>query len=581
MRRWLYVVFACLLIACGGGGGSTTPSSGTVSDNTDTTTTPDPNTVDTGGSTGTDTGSVDPDFTLLAWNDLGMHCMDSDYSVFSILPPYNVLHAQLVSKTTGIVTSNITLTYESYRDPQGSINTTSEGKTNFWNYVEPLYGATPAVDTGLTGNTTPRLGPAPLDISAANQEFVADGIPITPYDDNLDKNFYPMVTVAARNSAGDLLATARVVLPVSDEMSCHSCHASRQSGSSAQLAAMPTAGWVFDADPERDYRLNILQIHDEKQAGDSRFASALGTLGYSGTGLFDTAASGTPVLCAACHATNALPGTGIDGISSLTSAMHAMHANVIDPSNALSMDDSDNRSACYQCHPGSETKCLRGAMGAAVDGNGNFTMQCQSCHGAMSIVGDPGRKGWLDEPNCQSCHHDGLRALSTLNAQGRPKTWGEVADKRFATNPDTPVAGTSLYRMSKGHGDLQCEACHGATHAIYPSSHDNDNLLALDIQGHTGTIAQCSACHNDVPWTKTGGPHGMHTTGLRWANDHSETFDNPAECQACHGADYRGTPLSALKTDVSWSVHEFGTKNFAAGHQISCYDCHNGPDYDD
>nr|HQC73237.1 hypothetical protein [Candidatus Competibacteraceae bacterium] len=31
-------------------------------------------------------------FSVVAWNDLGMHCMDADYSVFSILPPYNNLH---------------------------------------------------------------------------------------------------------------------------------------------------------------------------------------------------------------------------------------------------------------------------------------------------------------------------------------------------------------------------------------------------------------------------------------------------------------------------------------------------------
>lgn len=31
---------------------------------------------------------TDNDYTLLAWNDLGMHCVDGkDYSIFSILPP--------------------------------------------------------------------------------------------------------------------------------------------------------------------------------------------------------------------------------------------------------------------------------------------------------------------------------------------------------------------------------------------------------------------------------------------------------------------------------------------------------------
>jgi hypothetical protein len=35
-------------------------------------------------------------FTLLAINDLGMHCGDQDTRVSSILPPFNVLHAQVV-----------------------------------------------------------------------------------------------------------------------------------------------------------------------------------------------------------------------------------------------------------------------------------------------------------------------------------------------------------------------------------------------------------------------------------------------------------------------------------------------------
>ena len=33
---------------------------------------------------------------ILGWNNLGMHCMDSDYSVFSILPPYNTIESQLI-----------------------------------------------------------------------------------------------------------------------------------------------------------------------------------------------------------------------------------------------------------------------------------------------------------------------------------------------------------------------------------------------------------------------------------------------------------------------------------------------------
>ena len=37
-------------------------------------------------------------YTVVGWNNLGMHCMDGDYSVFSLLPPYNTIHAQLIDQ---------------------------------------------------------------------------------------------------------------------------------------------------------------------------------------------------------------------------------------------------------------------------------------------------------------------------------------------------------------------------------------------------------------------------------------------------------------------------------------------------
>ncbi len=41
-------------------------------------------------------------------------------------------------------------------------------------------------------------------------------------------------------------------------------------------------------------------------------------------------------------------------------------------------------------------------------------IQCQDCHGSMSDVGDPGRQGWLQEPNCQACH-TGTAAAAVAN----------------------------------------------------------------------------------------------------------------------------------------------------------------------
>ncbi|MBP7149550.1 MAG: hypothetical protein KBD01_18640, partial [Acidobacteria bacterium] len=296
-------------------------------------------------------------WTVVAWNNLGMHCMDADYAVFSILPPYNVIHAQVVDDQGRLVTNatGLTVTYEAIADPAGSINTTSAGKTNFWDHVLALFGAAPPVDTGLAGASMPGAGNTPrvMAFDATLGWWIADGIPITPYDDTGHKNPYPMMRVTVRNAAGEL-AHADVVLPVSDEMACLACH-----GSNTHEDARPNGGWVNDPDPERDYRLNILRLHDERRADTAAlYQASLLAGGYDAAGLYATVVeSGTPILCARCHASNALPGTGQAGVSRLTRVVHHRH-------NFL--DASLERGSCYECHPGSATRCLRGVMGAAV-----------------------------------------------------------------------------------------------------------------------------------------------------------------------------------------------------------------------
>jgi hypothetical protein len=521
-------------------------------------------------------------YALIAWNDLGMHCVDGkDYSVFSILPPYNNLHAHLINRTATDnkqVTSGVTLTYEAVADTMGSINTSSVDKTNFWDWALALFGASPAPDHGLNlnpggpSNPTPSLTPAAMTYNGTHGWWEAEGIPLTPYDDKGVKNYYPMVKVVAKQGS-TVLASTKVVLPVSDEMSCKACHASI----SGNIAAKPSLGWVNDGDPEKDWKKNILRLHDEK------IPDAIATAGMSSTythgTLLASAENGQPALCAGCHKSNALGTAAKAGIKPLTEALHAKHATVKDPTTDLPLDDISNRNACYLCHPGSTTKCLRGVMGNAKKLDGSNAIDCQGCHGNMSKVGKAGREGWLDEPGCQHCHDKDssgkfVRYTSVFAGNGLLRT---VLDNRFGTNPNTPASGVSLYRFSKGHGNLQCEACHGSTHAEYPSSHANDNVQSLALQGHTGTVAECSVCHSTVPLTTTGGPHGLHTVGQAWVSQHGNVAEkNAAACAVCHGSDFHGGVLS--KTSMARSFKAEGkSKSYSAGQQVGCYDCHNGP----
>ena len=89
---------------------------------------------------------------VAGWNNLGMHCMDSDYSVFSILPPYNTIEAQLIVGGRLITNgSGYTLTYQAMADPDGSFNSTAMGKGNYYTYAKALYGATLTNEAGLAG----------------------------------------------------------------------------------------------------------------------------------------------------------------------------------------------------------------------------------------------------------------------------------------------------------------------------------------------------------------------------------------------------------------------------------------------
>jgi PKD repeat protein len=534
---------------------------------------------------------------ILGWNNLGMHCMDSDYSVFSVLPPYNTIEAQLIVGGKLITNgSGYTITYQAVADPDGSFNSTALGKGNYYTFATALYGAALAPEGGLAGWSMPGVSNTPqgmlfeqtnhpaAGVSTPVNWFRAEGIPISPFDDAHQKNPYPMMRVIAKNGATPI-ATNDIVLPVSDEMDCRTCHAS-----GTQATAQPAAGWVWSDNPERDFRLNILRLHDEHQFVQHRdlYISALAARGFNAQGLYrGVVADNKPVLCAICHASEALGTGSYSNIPPLTASVHAKHATVVDPDLLITLDNSAHRAACYRCHPGSTTKCLRGAMGGAIAKDGSLEMQCQSCHGNMSAVGSLSRVGWFMEPNCQSCHsgtataNSGqIRYTSSFDTNGNVRVPG---NQTFATQLNIPAPGISLYRFSAGHGGLQCSACHGSTHAEFPATHRNDNVRNENIQGHAGVMVECTSCHVSMSVsssTSTNGPHGMHPVGPNWVSGHHDFIGNLANCQACHGLDYRGTPLSRMQASRSISVSFDGTPvSFPTfrGAEVGCYNCHNGP----
>ena len=240
---------------------------------------------DGGGANG-DTPVTASNYRVLAANDLGMHCADKDYQIFSILPPFNVVHAQVIE--TGkepklLDDSAVTVTYQAASSPNdpagaGSINATSQNiggifKSNFW---EKLAGGTiggkgyetlypngvlasfepipvdlglPAPDTAVlpalsaTQQAMPGTANTPRPFKRFDRDFhffpafpfgsiiqntnwfAADAIPMLPVDDQGRDNAYPLMRIAAHDKSGKLLASTDVVLPVASEADCQNCHA--------------------------------------------------------------------------------------------------------------------------------------------------------------------------------------------------------------------------------------------------------------------------------------------------------------------------------------------------------------------
>lgn len=353
---------------------------------------------------GTESLGAPAPLVVLGYNELGMHCMNEDFSEIAILPPFNTLRAQVIKRgdNPDIVTEEAVVTYTI------PTNTRSWDKTNFWSYEDALFGVSLPPDIGLTGH-----GLSGTMSETPEGHWEVTGIPITPVADSGRPDPYPLAVITA--SKDGMTGVAHTVVPVSTEISCNLCH----SGPGITTAT------------------DILRDHDK----------------LHGT----TLELQKPVLCASCHADNALGTPGVPGVPNLSSAMHGAHASRM---NMVNLDNS-----CYACHPGVRTQCQRDIHLAN-------NIQCIDCHGGMEAVADPDRQPWIDEPRCGDCHN-------------KPGFQFEQPGK--------------LFKNSIGHGGVHCTACHGAPHAITPTVTPVDNQQAIALQAHAGVIDTCSVCHTVQP----------------------------------------------------------------------------------
>ncbi len=428
------------------------------------------------------------EYVLLAWNNLGMHCLSDSDPYWILLPPANDLFAQLVKRgeSPEVVTEGVEISYEV---ESGFEN--SAGHVKFWDFSQSLFGLEKPlpINVGVSGNKVKGV----MKPTHAENAFEATLVPVVPYPDGGSFNPYPLFTVTAKDKeTGEVLATTKCVAPTSTEMGCKNCH-----GGTWRVAGV--AGFTDETSA------NILAVHDR----------------INKTTLLKDAQAGKPRLCQSCHKDPVLGAKGSPGVISFPAAIHGWHANYL---------TGRDEKACYRCHPSKNTGatgCLRGV-------HAGVGLTCINCHGtledhALSLLKYEEKRGikgasrlmanlqprvvatkeeinprnpWVGEPDCLNCHVD----------FAPPESRNVSAFNTWTTDPE------ELFRVRAGEMDIMCEACHGSTHANYPATNiygkNRDNIPPLEYQGNNlpiGSNGNCQVCHT-ISMEDMGGHHdGMNT----------------------------------------------------------------------
>lgn len=288
---------------------------------------------------------------------------------------------------------------------------------------------------------------------------------VRPYKDGTF-NPLPIATLTAKSADGEVLAATRITVPTSDQMGCRNCHGGEWANTDSGIATATAE--------------NILAVHDR----------------MNNTNHVERAEKGT-ILCVECHDDPSQGAEGSGNRPNLSAAIHGVHA--------VFLAGRDARNSCLMCHP---QNTLRGQHADAA-------LECTNCHGmiedhAISLLKAEKAKGkdgadrllllltprtlgtqeainprtpWENEPECLTCHED-FEAPTT--------------DSAFNTWTAGPKALYSVQRDDLGA--VNCAACHGSPHAIYPAT-DRDNVQPMqymDAAQSLGAGGSCTVCHVDA-----------------------------------------------------------------------------------
>jgi hypothetical protein len=389
------------------------------------------------------TNPTGSDYIVMAWNNLGMHCLNPTYDELVILPPYNTIYAQVIKRGNPptVVTNGIKVRYRIID------NTYSYGKRQyggFWDNSQPLFGINLQHDIGLTGN-----GLSGEMVVTGNQFFI-EGIPVVPVNDNDTWNPYQVAEITVEDAAGNTLITTHATVPTSDEIDCAGCHGVN----------------AFN---------DILTKHDNA----------------NGTNLLGS----QPVLCASCHPSPAL-GTPGTGQKYLSEAIHGFHAttNATCYSCHPGQTTKCNRSLRHTADDGNCTAChgdLAQVGSSITAGRVPWVTEpkCVTCHTGVNGV-DTGNELYRNSEGhgnlaCPACH-------------GSPHT---MYPSRETTDNYQPLQYQNFSSKIKTIGS--CGVCHDSSRG----ADNLGEFSEAHGGSHPEETNACHICHTQVPTDQSKWPH--------------------------------------------------------------------------
>jgi hypothetical protein len=458
-------------------------------------------------------------YKVLAWNDLGMHCACPGAQYFLILPPFNTIRAQVLlfgANDPTVVSSGVTVSY--------AMSTTNETDDYLIN-KDPYYqniiayspkmfpGYQPVVNgkivsisgAGLAGNmaynATPKAWevvgiPAfPVPTGDANLDIMTDPITST----GAKRNPYLTANITVKNSSGTTLATTSTVVPVAFG-GCCTCH----------ITLAGQNGYTKDPAGSFTY---MGKLHATKaSAGRTPSKIDFSLIDPDGDG------AGGPIRCSWCHWDPAMGESAAPGLAkvwpgykilagagftsadvkvsqySFSDVLHKFHSQ---SSVVLTQFDANIAKNCYDCHPGNNVNCYRGAMKSA-------SIWCTDCHGDLN---QRVATGQLAQPWQQS-------TLPTCNGPSAGITTAFTCHSS-QTYPTPGTWNTGLFGKfinSRGHkGSILCSTCHGSPHAEAPSTLALDNTQLQTAQSSTKPLGVCTYCHPNKSSSYGIPPHGNIT----------------------------------------------------------------------